>query len=437
MLIFFIWLAVYFFLFNKYKEKIIYLLPVLEAINILSRHFSDQVGIILSHYLFIIFALFVSLRILFSSKRYPNNFLTKSCYLFVILLLILAFSFSSNVWESFKRTLVVVTPFLIFTALYNMRNISNKTVYSSLKQYYTFVGVLVVYISILSVFGVGIKKDTEYISSEYISEFIKTGHVNFFDMFSIAIFISLYFLFRKYFNRQKGRLTAFTLVSFIILYFTYKRSYIIVVIIGLFLIPYLNSKTEKNKLIGIIKYVLFAIFLGVIVYVPLSTLIEKRGRGFDAEQIISEGRTIEILLYPQVVAIEENPALFLLVGRELFYSSHAFYIITKEFHTGSEGRFLHSDYAHILYGSGFSGLIVYLTIYFLIIIEARKYLKEKSNKRYIAQGSLIIVFCILVGGLGDGILSLPNRLPPMYLLGVFLSYLRSVPPSSNRLQTIK
>lgn len=171
----------------------------------------------------------------------------------------------------------------------------------------------------------------------------------------------------------------------------------------------------------------------LVLYIPLSNISESRGRDISIESLNNEGRALEFIYYPVVVLNEKNPVLFLFIGRDLFNSQNKFFDLNQNVGEFG-GRFLHSDYAHLLYGSGIIGLLIYISIFVSILLRANKFLKVRHDLRYLAIGSIIIVVCILAGGLGDGILSLPNRLLPMYLLGVFMSYLHSENPLSIELR---
>ena len=88
--------------------------------------------------------------------------------------------------------------------------------------------------------------------------------------------------------------------------------------------------------------------------------------------------------------------------------------------------FLHNDFAHLLFGSGLVGSFLYLSILFFLIKKSVFVIKlDNSILKFIGTGSLILVAAIIISGLGDGILSVQNRIVPFYTLGLFLGYARN------------
>ncbi|MBN2172482.1 MAG: hypothetical protein JW731_00015, partial [Bacteroidales bacterium] len=153
--------------------------------------------------------------------------------------------------------------------------------------------------------------------------------------------------------------------------------------------------------------------------------LQKRQSNISAG-IKNEGRTLELTLYPEVVSERPNPIVFLFFGDELFTSSNKFDVLNNEI-AGGQARFLHNDYAHLLYGTGIVGLFCYLFILYSIFKIGWRYKKRQKDiySWTIAVGIVLASLQLFISGLGDGLLTLQSRVYIFYFAGMLISHFRN------------
>jgi hypothetical protein len=110
-------------------------------------------------------------------------------------------------------------------------------------------------------------------------------------------------------------------------------------------------------------------------------------------------------------------------GKELFNSQGKFFNITSLDFSDSEDRVLHSDLAHVLFGMGIVGLVVFIVFHTFILkfFNKIKDKKNETNNSRALQAIFYGIFTSLIMNLfADGILGFPNRLYPFLFLGSIL-----------------
>lgn len=432
MLLFVIWFLIYSYLFDKYRSRVIFFLPVIviiqkistELIAINSTEYFRE--LILLEYGLIFFIIFISLFTLNISGSYKLDVLSKLALFLCVFLLILTFTFSSDPWLSFKRSLKITASLLVFVAVYNIK-VTDRDIYLVGKQLYYFIVFFVINILFLSVFNLG-KAHNQFVENvTSLGSLVHFGQFNHFECHGIAIITSL--LFSLKFLLKKKRCQNILLISSLLVFFVFliiaKRTYVAIILLGVVFHLLISVFDVRQKTKSSIRVLLIIIISGIILAGTFREFLQARSSENDIEVIANSGRTLELLLYPEVVRDEKNSISFFLFGKELLNSAGKFSIIDNAISKGRQ-RFLHNDYAHLLYGSGVIGLLVYILI-LLILLRYSFHNKRIAKNQFewqISISSIILVLGIFVSGYGDGILSLINRVVPFYALGMFLSYMR-------------
>jgi O-antigen ligase len=110
-------------------------------------------------------------------------------------------------------------------------------------------------------------------------------------------------------------------------------------------------------------------------------------------------------------------------GNELFNSQGKFFNYTSLDFSDSEERVLHSDLAHILFGMGIVGTIIFI-LYHIFILKYFNSIKDKrfeiNNSRALQAVFYGIFVCLIINIFEDGILGFPNRVYPFLYIGCIL-----------------
>jgi len=429
------WLLLYFIIFLRYRENSIFYIPIIIVLNKISRELIsvsapiEESGFVIMEYSMMIFSIFVSFIYLHKRKFFKFDLISKTIILLVLYLFILSLTTSSDPWVSFKSCFPIVTSLSVFLAFYNSFIIPGEKVIRIV--YFQLILFLLIFLGnvvFLTAFNLGgpliMGKDYGVTSAAL---FLRMGQFTHFEVHAVAIISPLLLTSMDIYRQgMKSWFSLFMIIIIAILFFLItKRSYLINLGVGIivyYILYFFYSKYKERSFISLFTIGLLAfLFLGEFYRFYLTARSDALQTEF-----IMQGRNQEMLLYPEVVKDHENPTKFLLIGEELFNSSGKFKILDLMIGGGAE-RFLHNDFAHILYGSGIIGLGMYLFILISILLKANKFRKTMINRFdfSLSVSSLMLVIGLMVSGYGDGILSVINRIIPFYFLGVFLSFLRS------------
>lgn len=416
------WILIYLYQLIKHNSYTIMKVPLIIILTKLSFQtvtFSAYYrGITLLGYALIFYVVLLSIIELKNSRIIKDRLFTIIIF-FVIFILLSTMLNSSDPWLSFKRSLSIVTSLILFIALY-YKHITKQHYLTGLKSmiyYMVFFAINFIFLSALSI-GPSLNEFT-YMSG-YAANFLRTGTFGFFELHGVLIISSIILVYKKILkgNLQKTVVYISFVAILIMTFFTYKRTFLAIILTGILLYYLLFIITNKN----IIRNIFISLFSLIVFYTATSSFISDfmNERSIANEQFAESGRIMEFILYPQAVLEQDYPALFLLIGSETFVSTGEYKILNEEL-PSDNGRFLHNDFAHLLYGTGFIGLITY--IYIIVFLLKKSYSYAKANNLEIklyGTGAFILVSVIIISGLGDGILSFQNRIVPFFGIGLLL-----------------
>lgn len=420
------WIILYLhFLISRNNRTILYL-PVVVILTKLSMQFvafyEYNRAVILLNYTLILYVVLLSIIEIQKSKNrfLHSKYLKSRIYIFILLVFVLAFINSSKTWESLKLGVGIIASLLAFSAMYN-RRITESEFNLGIKNIVISLALFSLNFGFLTLLKLGPSLNEFSYMEGYSDSVLRTGTFGFFELHGFIILSSLVLFYRDVIGNifWKNASTISSLVIIVMTILTFKRTYIAVIAFGILAYYILKVASSKNK---IIVFILSLLSIGVLYFIfnPLIDMFLKARESQETLLALSEsGRALEFLLYPSVVMEQKNPVLFFLFGKEIFTSSGVFSALNYGI---QKGRFLHNDYAHILYGTGIVGLFLYLSIIISIVKNGTYYLKNKSIKlKTLGVGSIIHILGIFVSGLGDGILSFHNRVIPFFAIGLFLS----------------
>ncbi len=426
MLLLTFWIILYLhFLISRNNRTILYL-PVVVMLTKLSMQFITfneyYRAVILLNYTLILYVIVLSIIEIQKCKNrfLLSKYLISRIYIFILLLFTLVFVNSTNTWESSKLIFGIIASLLAFSAIYN-RRITESEFNIGIKNIVISLALFSLNFVFLTFLKLGPSLNEFSYMEGYASSFLKTGTFGFFELHGVIILSSLVLLYRDIIGNifWKNASTISSLVIIVMTILTFKRTFIAVIALGILIYYILKVASSKNKIIVLIIS-LITIGFFYFIFNPLIDMFLKVREVPDILASFTEsGRALEFILYPSVVMEQKNPVIFFLFGKEIFNSSGAFSALNYGI---QKGRFLHNDYAHILYGAGIIGLFLYLSIIISIVKNGTYYLTNNNTKiKALGVGAIILILGIFVSGLGDGILSFQNRIIPFFAVGLFLS----------------
>ncbi|MDP3463672.1 MAG: hypothetical protein Q8S18_12850 [Bacteroidales bacterium] len=262
------------------------------------------------------------------------------------------------------------------------------------------------------------------IGFSYSASFLRGGWFTVFSLHGAAIITSLIPFFIEAKSHKNFSKTAWLLLflsaSFILI-FTYKRIYYIILFTGILYYLIYRFSDNRRKLLSYIAFYIVTISFIFLSYYVFLEFLEIRNKTFSFQEFQNEGRYMEFALYPEVVT--ERNLLFFFFGDELFVSGGKFAALDQI----ELGRFLHNDFAHLLYGSGTIGLFLYLLIYYTIYRESKLLLSFNRTKqsRFFYYLIITVIITTIISSFSDGILTLINRVIPFFLIGFSLVVMKS------------
>lgn len=426
MIVLLFWICVFtYLLIFKGTNSLLYT-PVLTVCQIISWQFQsinqiENREIIISNYLFMFFLILLSIIKLYKSKIVFST-LHKLIIIWIILLLFQSFLNTTEEWESFKKSLHIITSLFVFLGIISF-DFSDKNFLTAIKQTIYFLIIFSGNIIFLTIFSIGEPFKEKLLSQgTYAATFLRGGWFTIYSMHGVAIITSLIPFILKLLPSRWKRIYFWVIfiVSILILALTFKRSYFLILFTGIFFyILFSINKINKNLILKFILIIYLFVFLASSLYL-FKSYISKREKILNATELTSEGRYMEFMYYPEV--INKEGLMFMLVGKELFVSSGKFVTLDQI----EKGRFLHNDYSNLLYGVGIIGLLLYISIFYKIYTFSKKYYFKNPSlpNKHFYYIIITTIFTILISGTGDGILNITNRVVPFYFIGVMFSLLR-------------
>lgn len=425
MIVLFGWVIIYFGLTIRFKPGTILLWsPILVILNYMSRSFITS-GIsgynrneVLLNYLLLFYLILISF-FHFKSQIKKLDKLTKTTLFFILFLLVLCFTNSSDPWWSFKRTLPLITSFFVFITLYNSKNININYIFHSL---FVFALLINIYFIILSLLKIGSPM------GEYSSDLVRWGSISFYEGYGLAFIVSISAIILRFIKNKLNKLILIVVTISAISFFLLiaKRMYLIIIFWGVLLYIFYLFRFNFIRTKTLIQLLIFCLVAFFIFQNAFSSFLENRVQAnLNLSEVEKVGRYVEFMAYPEIFATKKNSTRFLLLGEELFNSQGRYRII--ESIIKDKERLLHNDFAHLLYGSGFIGLFTYLSIFFLTFKKTFSFRKQlySSNDKFIYIAVMILLTGLLLSGIADGIMGFLNRFIVLYAIGGILSYLKN------------
>jgi len=197
---------------------------------------------------------------------------------------------------------------------------------------------------------------------------------------------------------RKKTLIFLSIITFIILVLTLRRTAVIIVILGL--VVYFTFLPQKRKRISnILGFVSIILIVGTIFF--NSSISDYRSTQYSRDyEIEEEGRYIEMDLVLQTLTSPNN--------NMLIFGSGKFFNDKGEYGFRNDERPIHGAISKILFGAGLVGVGLFLLIFIRKVLKAYKFriISHQTNySKYRALLiSLIAVFLAVTftGGLGVG-----------------------------------
>lgn len=195
---------------------------------------------------------------------------------------------------------------------------------------------------------------------------------------------------------KKKNLIFLSVITFIILSLTLRRTSIIIVILGLLL--YSNFIPKNKQLYSNIIYFLLTFIIAIIIILN-TNITSYRATEYSSDyNIEEEGRYIEMELV--INTLKKSGAYFIGTG-EMFNSP-------GQYNFKDPTRPLHGTLSKILFGSGILGIVLFFMIYLELLRKAYllkncQYIKSFCSYRSL-QISLVLVLLAVTftGGIGVG-----------------------------------
>lgn len=317
--------------------------------------------------------------VLFGYRRIRFNTPSRVILVFLFYLFILTL-FSSNVRHSFlSGYLKWFIPLMMYpVGIYFIRNYQELLV---LNRVYVW-GALIVCVNLI------IAQFTGYGISAYVEESFFTGGAGVGITNQLALVLLTYpFLFRQRPNYSGGVRWLVYIVGFLSILFVVvamKRAGILSLMVGMLIFLYLTQSKVK-----FLRYVIIAALLLYLIFPVFKTILAERynARMEQMQHFEDEARYKEFFYV--IREFRDGNIGQKLFGKELFNSGATFG--QKYFHSH---RIIHSDFSSFFYGSGLIGIILYLSVFLLLLREGVRY-RRRFRRHDPVQELLAIYFSIL------------------------------------------
>jgi len=322
--------------------------------------------------------------------------------------------FSSNYIGSLNSYINILNSIIVLPLSY----LVIKDIYQIKKLNITLINVLIIFILTMimsSYFHLG--------RGFYESEFF-IGGFEFSRLYTAPIIIILLPAILPLLKRS-GRISIIIISTFvmILLIVTLRRTAIIIPVLGYVL--YFIFSDKKSKTTSTILFVLVLI----LVTFPLWDQILQT-RVFARSNIVSPNYSIEhearFLETQSIIDKFRLNKSMIPFGNELFNSTGHYWI------GKTTNRPLHVDYNIILYGSGVTGLLIYILFYMLLYKKSKKIMYSLPKKTYyttLKSTFYVIYFISIVVSFSGGMHSITFRAIMFIYMGAILGFIQN---SKNR-----
>lgn len=402
------YLFLFFWVINK-KTDFIYLIPIFGLGMDMSFNYFG--GFSLPAYIRgIIFLLFF-----INARKYITaNPLFMPFYLFFWWITFLLVQ-SGEFLYSFKAIIQVIFSMLVFIVAYNFFN-SGEKIKRLLHSLFWVLVIALLATSAGYLFGIG--QSFDYLS-KYDEEEDIIGLLGSSGLYSPGVVICLLPLIYqsdppKY---QKILLPFISVVLFIFMILTIRRTVILIPIVGMLGLLIFNRK--KAKIITILLSVAVLMIISYPLYDQVLTKRfekrEKSGR-FEEDFYKTEQRYVENLEMIEKIAKFDEPAKVLFgIGNNIFAENITEGAIAR--------RMYHTDPAKLFYGVGLVGILIYSMIYFYLFNKIRKIPNSKVYSDYKAAAFAIFLILVFVS-INGSINIITYRSIAFLLLGAILGHIR-------------
>jgi hypothetical protein len=366
----------------------------------------------------------IAINILLSSNTFNlPKYLKNIIIIFIGLMLLSSFK-STDWWYTFKNVFKFSTLLLLFIASIKYFYYKPEKLKVFLRN--SFIAVLIygINISVCSIFHLG--TIASYLEK---SSYIYLGQLSFYELYPL-VYLPIFLAYNYIYQNNKTRFVFVLVVFSFILLLIFKRAYVynlLIALVVVFVYYYRNLKTVLQFGIVVLPIV-FIFSFSDYASNAIKSIIQVRSQyGRSTTEILTrnpleEGRFLEYTVWVEEM-YNKASTYEIMFGKELFNSQGKFFHFTSLDFSDRDERVLHSDLAHVLFGMGIVGTIVFilLHIYILHFFNKIKDKKFKLNNSRALQAILYGIFIsLLMNIFEDGILGFPNRLYPFLFLGCIL-----------------
>jgi len=369
---------------EHYEYLIFLLIPVLNAlVEILPTKGMDFIHFGMIRGFVLVFLLFVFIR-----KRYQNHFVNNFIF-FVVIYFALISLMSVNPAFSLYRMVKFATPLFLFPlAIYYVNSIAR---FEQVMKVICFMLIIITSYLILT-------NITQSGTSNYGGGFYSgVAKVNITKTLAAIIILLpvIYYCFES--TRNRKIIFFMFMIAGVFVIMGLKRSALLSLIVGVaiyaLMTPYKTYFIKNTLLISLVLLITSPLYFNIV-----QDRFEARGEAFDFDVQTSgeQGRMSEIYFIVEV--FKESTTIEKLFGHNMF----------MHMDRRSDSRILHVDYNIFLYGGGIVGLVLFLAIYLVIILEKNRYYPFIKHIKYVRELNACIYASIglalimsLAGSWGD------------------------------------
>lgn len=355
--------------------------------------------------LILVLCIAIFLRSKGKKKYYGSN-------LVLIFGFFLLFLTATDFWFSLKAYVRFASVLLILPASYLFFKNSNQDILFYKIVFYTNV-IAVLYIIYSSVFELGFPY--------YREPILYYGGLRLFGlyMFIYSFPLLIIMLTLKIYRREIIILLISTMVLLILI--SMKRSVILITIFqfGLYYLFFTFRRRYLSSVIAISIVLFGLIYTFQDSITEMMSVRETRLR----TSIYQEGRYLEyLIIYDE--QIKPGEFRLLLLGKDIFNHKGNFGE-ESSVDLKTEERYLHSDYAMIIFSLGMLGFILYMRIFYLIFRDFRRYRKvawkTKGENQAYGFAFITVLFSLVINGAIDGYYIFFSRSFSFIVIGFLLA----------------
>jgi O-antigen ligase len=341
--------------------------------------------ILIALYLFIPLSFWFFKKLFIIHERIFLNFSDYLIISFIIYCFLSIFFTISNQFSVLKwlRELIVFAGYLFY---FPIRDCIKKDV----KSKFHILTALGTVTAVIAMYNLYKYKSKIAIATQFFQVYSsRVGHTEQLFMFFILLLFAIIFTIRsRYIKYYFALLLGLFTVSLIL---TFTRSYLLMTIVGIIIIPFFTRKGERKKMFfWIFAFIVSSFLIMILLFSDLTKLIFEgiiyRFVGTNKTDLSLAQRGIEtVAILKQISA---NPIIGWGLGAtfrryDLFFELH---LLTD---------YAHNAYLYLLFKLGIIGLLTYLIIYFQKLYYCWK--EFKQTEKTITKNLLFIVLITLIG----------------------------------------